>query len=81
MHQVANYQVYSLNYIHGVGLSDLECPERVWASHNALRNSTKTMGPGLKHDVLDDHFGFWNWQKYISIYTNKGRSLIKDLRK
>jgi hypothetical protein len=46
MHESANHQVFSLNYIHGVGLSDLECPERVWAGHNAIGNSTKTQGPG-----------------------------------
>ena len=28
---------------------------------------TKTQGPGGRHDVLDDHFGFWNWLKYIGI--------------
>ena len=66
MHQTANHQVYSLNYIKGVGLSDCECPERVWGPHNILGNSTKTQGPGSRQDVLDDHFGFWNWCKYIT---------------
>ena len=76
MHVAAGHQVYSLNYIHGVGLSDLECPERIWAGHNALRNSTKTQGPGLRHDVLDDHFGFWNWQKYNTM----GNTLMRKYR-
>src|SRR5258708_39556723 len=53
MHEAANHQVYSLNFIPGVGQSDLECPERVWAGHNALGNSTKSQGPGSRHDVLD----------------------------
>ncbi|KAF9470387.1 hypothetical protein BDN70DRAFT_909531 [Pholiota conissans] len=67
MHKVAGHEVYSLNFIKGVGHSDCECVERVWAPHNALANSTKTQGPGSRQDVLDDHFGFWNWQKYISM--------------
>ena len=67
MHEAANHQVYSLNYIPGVGLSDCECPERVWGPHNILGNSTKTQGPGSCQDVLDDHFSFWNWQKYIGL--------------
>lgn len=67
MHQSANHQCYSLNYIPGVGASDCECPERVWGSHNALGNSTKTQGPGSRQDVLDDHFGFWNWLKYVML--------------
>ncbi|KDR70910.1 hypothetical protein GALMADRAFT_144380 [Galerina marginata CBS 339.88] len=67
MHGTANHQVYSLNFIPGVGASDLETPERIWSAHNPLGNSTKTQGPGSRQDVLDDHFGFWNWCKYIGL--------------
>ena len=67
MHEQANHQMYSLNFIPGVGLSDLEAPERFWSGHNAVGNSTKTQGPGSRHDVLDDHFHFWNWLKYIGL--------------
>ncbi|KAF8885404.1 hypothetical protein CPB84DRAFT_1750196 [Gymnopilus junonius] len=67
MHEQKDHQVYSLNLIKGIGFSDCECPERVWAPHNALSNSTKTQGPGSRQDVLDDHFGFWNWLKYIGL--------------
>ncbi|KAG6905119.1 hypothetical protein DXG01_004758 [Tephrocybe rancida] len=31
------------------------------------------MGPGTHHDMLDDHFGFWNWQKYVGT----GHTLVK----
>lgn len=72
MHGRTNHQQFSLNFIPGVGKSDMETPERVWAGHNGLGNSTKTQGPGGCHDVLDDHFGFWNWLKYIGI----GKTLI-----
>jgi len=54
----------------------METPERVWAGHNALGNSTKTQGPGGRHDVLDDHFGFWNWLKYIGM----GRTLMSKYK-
>ncbi|KAF8868211.1 hypothetical protein CPB84DRAFT_1697097, partial [Gymnopilus junonius] len=67
MHEQKDHEVYSLNLIKGVGLSDCECPERVWAPHNVLSNSMKTQGPGSRQDVLDDHFGFWNWLKYIGL--------------
>lgn len=63
-HKKAGHQEFSFNYAKGVGLTDGECPERIWAGHNALGNATKTQGPGSRHDVLDDHFGFWNWLKY-----------------
>ena len=67
MHEAAEHEVYSLNFLPGAGMSDCECPERVWAPHNALGNSTKMQGPGSWHDILDDHFGFWNWSKYIGM--------------
>jgi len=67
MHGRKNHQVYSLNYIPGVGKSDMETPERVWAGHNGLGNSTKTQGPGGRHDVLDDQISFWNWLKYVGL--------------
>jgi len=54
----------------------METPERVWAGHNGLGNSTKTQGPGGRHDVLDDHFGFWNWLKYIGI----GKTLMSQYK-
>ena len=76
MHSRKNHDQYSLNFIPGVGKSDMETPERVWVGHNALGNSTKTQGPGGRHDVLDDHFGFWNWQKYIGM----GKTLMSRYR-
>jgi hypothetical protein len=72
MHGRKNHEQFSLNFIPGVGKSDMETPERVWAGHNGLGNSTKTQGPGGRHDVLDDHFGFWNWLKYVGM----GKTLI-----
>jgi Kyakuja-Dileera-Zisupton transposase len=72
-----DHEVYSLNYVPGVGASDCECPERFWSGHNALGNSTKTQGPGSRHDDLDDHFNFWNWQKYIGM----GRTLQRRYKR
>lgn len=66
-HQRKGHAPYSFNLSPGVGLTDGECPERIWSVHNALGNATKTQGPGSRHDVLDDHFGFWNWSKYHSL--------------
>ena len=54
----------------------MEAPERIWAGHNGLGNSTKTQGPGGRHDILDDHFGFWNWQKYVGM----GKTLMSRYR-
>ncbi|KAN0078443.1 hypothetical protein V8E55_010500 [Tylopilus felleus] len=34
-----------------------------WANINPAASSTKEMGPGARQDILDDHFGHWNWKK------------------
>ncbi|SJL15740.1 uncharacterized protein ARMOST_19245 [Armillaria ostoyae] len=66
-HKQENHQEFSCNFIKGMGNSDCEVPERLWGPNNQIGNSTKTMGPGSRHDVLDDTFGFWNWMKYVTM--------------
>ncbi|KAK0433673.1 hypothetical protein EV421DRAFT_1892883 [Armillaria borealis] len=63
-HKAEEHEQFSFNLTEGVGLSDGECPKRIWAGHNALGNSTKTVGPGTQQDLIDNHLGFWNWVKY-----------------
>ena len=65
--QSKGHEQFSYNLCRGVGHTDGECPERIWSAHNALGNAMKSMGPGSRHDVLDDHFGHWNYEKYISM--------------
>ncbi|KAG6849505.1 hypothetical protein H0H93_007961 [Arthromyces matolae] len=60
---------YSLNLLTNVGRTDGEAPERGWAAINAIAGSTKEMGPGSRRDTLDDHFGDYNWRKYMSLHT------------
>ena len=62
-----NHEQFSFNLHPGVGLTDGERPEHIWSAHNALGNATKMMGPGAHHDVLDDHFGYWNYGKYVTM--------------
>ena len=66
-HQDKNHAQHCLHWMLGVGQCDCECPERIWAAHNSLGNSTKSQGPGTRHDNLDFHFSFWNWEKYWSM--------------
>ncbi|KAK7464176.1 hypothetical protein VKT23_006342 [Stygiomarasmius scandens] len=72
-HLQKDHEQYSFNLIVGVGHSNGEGPERLWASHNALSYSTKPMAPGTRQDVLDDHFAAWNWGKL----TNMGHTLMR----
>jgi hypothetical protein len=57
----------SLRYQHGMENTDGEGMERGWSRVNGQSSSTKEMGPGNRHDTLDDHFGYHNWQRNIGL--------------
>ena len=44
--------------------TDGEGVEEEW-SHINVALSTKVMGPGSRHDTLNDHWDAWNWQKVV----------------
>ncbi|EDQ98095.1 uncharacterized protein LACBIDRAFT_336275 [Laccaria bicolor S238N-H82] len=75
MHKVPCQAPHSLNFKPGVGRTDGEGIERSWAEMNRVANSTKEMGPGSRHDTLDDHFEHHNFRKYVSL----GRTLHSRL--
>ncbi|KAJ7743983.1 hypothetical protein B0H14DRAFT_2637362 [Mycena olivaceomarginata] len=58
---------FSLNLVPGSGQTDGEGIERPWAAIGAIASSTRVSGPGARHDILDDHWSFWNWLKTISL--------------
>jgi hypothetical protein len=61
---------FSFNWTPGVGRTDGEAPERGWSDINRIAASTKEMGPGSRREVLDDHFGDWNWKKVTAFGTS-----------
>ncbi|KAL0567230.1 hypothetical protein V5O48_014762 [Marasmius crinis-equi] len=66
-HKQENHEQFLLNLVLHAANTDGEAQERIWAEHNKLANSSKTMGPGSRQDFLEACFGFWNWLKYISM--------------
>ncbi|KAI0703791.1 hypothetical protein BC835DRAFT_1230192, partial [Cytidiella melzeri] len=74
-HKHDNHDQYSLHFMPGVGRVDGEEIERNWSRHNQVAYSTREMGPGSRHDTLEDHFGFANWQKFIGIGPTLKRRL------
>ncbi|KAG9316187.1 hypothetical protein JVU11DRAFT_2209 [Chiua virens] len=66
-HVAECHWLFSFNLVRGVGRTDGEAPERGWADINPTASSTKEMGPGSRHDTIDDHFGDWNWKKVINL--------------
>lgn len=58
---------HSMNFKPGVGETDGESIERNWAGLNPAAGSTREMGPGSRHDTLDDHCGHLNWRKLVTL--------------
>ncbi|KAJ7818598.1 hypothetical protein B0H14DRAFT_2373046 [Mycena olivaceomarginata] len=74
-HDVDCGALYSLNLIPGSGQTDREGIERPWANIGGIASSTRIMGPGARHDTIDDHWAYWNWQKLISLAATLWRKL------
>ncbi len=66
-HGTACQDTYSLNTLRGVVQTDGEDPEHWWAHINPVSMSTRLMGPGSRHDTIDDHTGAWNWRKIVGL--------------
>ena len=56
---------YSFNYQPGVGRTHGENIKSGWAHTNPAAVSTHEMGAGVRHLVLDGHWGGWNWRKVV----------------
>ena len=50
---------------HCAGQSCGEDIESGWYHVNPLGTSTREMGPGARHETLNDHWSGWNFQKII----------------
>ena len=67
MHKLPCQAPHSLTFKQGVGRTDGEGIKRSWSELNRVANSTKEMGPGSRHDTLDDHLGHHNFRKYVGL--------------
>ncbi|KIK47784.1 hypothetical protein CY34DRAFT_73368, partial [Suillus luteus UH-Slu-Lm8-n1] len=75
-HIAACQTTFSFNWSPHVGRTDGEAPERGWADINCVAASTKEMAPGTCRDILDNHFGDWNWKKV----TVLGQTLLHKIK-
>lgn len=66
-HKSEDHSHYSLNFVKGSGRTDGEEVERNWWRHDATAASTREMGPGSRHDTLEDHFQFSNFIKLVTL--------------
>ncbi|KAI0038809.1 hypothetical protein FA95DRAFT_1505012 [Auriscalpium vulgare] len=58
---------YSPHKEYGAGQTDGEGVERGWSDVNGAAPSTKEMGPGGRHDTLDDQCGQSNWRRFTGL--------------
>ncbi|KAJ6451209.1 hypothetical protein C8R47DRAFT_998609, partial [Mycena vitilis] len=65
--------LYSLNLILGSAQVEGEAIERAWSGIGGVATSTRDMGPGSRHDVLDCQFSYWNWQKLVGLAQSLSR--------
>jgi len=53
----------------GVGLTHGEGVETIWSHSTAVATWSQETGPSARHQVLDDHWGAWNWRKVVNSRT------------
>ncbi|KAI0039084.1 hypothetical protein FA95DRAFT_1657962 [Auriscalpium vulgare] len=75
-HQEECQEEFDLAKKRGTGQTDGEGPERGWSNVNGAAASTKEMGPGGRHDTVDDHCGHANWRKIVGL----GSSLLRRMK-
>lgn len=65
-HGKKGHAQYSFAYTSGVGRTDGESIERLWAIIRGGAAQTIEMGPGARRDTLDDFCGYSNWRKVVN---------------
>jgi hypothetical protein len=60
-----NCKEFALSYMEGVGRTCGEEVETTWAQTNVLGTSVREMGPGARHETLDDQWGGSNFRKIV----------------
>ncbi|KAI0073201.1 hypothetical protein K474DRAFT_1722408 [Panus rudis PR-1116 ss-1] len=70
-----NHAHLSFNFIPKVGRTYGEGIESAWAHMNPVSGSTSEMGSARRHEVIDNHWHAWNWQKTIGFRTHFAKAL------
>ena len=60
---------YNLGYMKGMGRTCGEEIEMSWSHTNPLAASVREMGPGARHETLNDHWNGWNYRKVVGLST------------
>ncbi|THH16521.1 hypothetical protein EUX98_g9291 [Antrodiella citrinella] len=68
---------FSLNYVQWVGRTYGEGIESAWHVFNSVSMATREMGPAMRHEVLNDHWGSWNWEKILGFGLLMSKSFLE----
>lgn len=79
-HTGKDHNKYSLNLVPGVGRANGEEIEQNWWRHDATAASTREMGPGSRHNTLEDHFQWSNFSKLVGLGEYPCSLCVLDLR-
>ena len=60
IHKPSYWYKFSFHWLPGVGMTDGEAPERIWAILNAISGSMWEMTSGHRHNVINDHHSDMN---------------------
>ena len=66
-HESRDHSKFSLNHKPGAARTDGEGIERRWWFVQPIAAATLGMGPGRRHSVLEDQWGYSNWRKYVNM--------------
>lgn len=66
VHGEKNHSQFSLNYQLYAGRTYGEGIETGWAHMNPVSMSTKEMAYFARRELIDEHWGSWNWQKTLA---------------
>lgn len=66
-HIKKDHAQYSLNFTRGVGCTDGEGIERNWSDLKPGVGQTVEMGPGGRHNTIDDFCGYANYRKMADV--------------
>ena len=58
---------FNLAYMKGAGRTCGDEIEGSWSHTNPLATSVREMGPGARHETLDDHWNGWNFWKVVGL--------------
>jgi hypothetical protein len=66
-HKPSCHSPYSFHWIWGAGMTMGEGVEQNWSFSNGAAASTRLMGPGSRHAMLEDIFGFHNYDRLLAM--------------